>query len=60
MTKDYETSKHNDVSVSIGTRTGRSGARFLAGARGFPLVQNVQTGSKAQSASPKSTKWFFS
>jgi hypothetical protein len=42
-----------DVSVSIGTRlwAGRSRARFLAEANGFPLLQNVQIGSKAQSTS---------
>jgi hypothetical protein len=42
-----------DVSVSIGTWlwARRSQARFLAEANGFPMLQNVQIGSKAQSNS---------
>jgi hypothetical protein len=35
-------------------RVGRFGVRFLAGAGGFPLVQNVQTGSEAHPTSYKS------
>jgi hypothetical protein len=59
MTKDYENSKHYDVSVSIWTNTGRPGARFLAGVRGFLLFQTVQIGSKAQPASCFTTEGFF-
>jgi hypothetical protein len=42
-----------DVSVSTGTRLWavRSQARFMAEANGFPLLPNVQIGSKAQSVS---------
>jgi hypothetical protein len=61
MTNEYENSKHKNDSVSIGNRlwAGRSQGRFLAETNGFPLLQKVHIGSKAQSTSYITIEVFF-